>query len=121
MALNYYFCDGNTKTATSITMTATSLPDRQYTDAAGTVITETLQRLTFTASVRPLTNLRINYSYETRARVDDNPWGGYYTVTRFVTLLAGQLSVSVDVLLTRDLCYQDGVDGIVDGPSYPID
>ena len=109
MATTYYFCDGNTKTSTSITMTQTSLLPTQYNDGNGTIYTRTNARLTFTASVTPLQNIRLYYTYETRNRIDPNPWlDNWFTVTTFVVLQAGQNSVYVDVVLTESACYQDG-------------
>lgn len=113
MAVTYYFCDGNTKTATSITMTQTSLPPTQYTDGAGTIYTRTNARLTFTASVTPLQDIRLYYTYETRNRIDPNPWlDNWFTVTSYVILPAGQSSVYTDVYLTDDSCWSDGSEDV---------
>ena len=115
MALTYYFCDGNTKTPTSITMTQTSLPPTQYTDGNGTIYTRTNARLTFTATVAPLQNIRLYYKYETRNRVLPNPWvDNWFFVQSYVILNAGQTVVTTDVYLTDDACWSDGSEVMYD-------
>jgi len=108
MAINYFFCDGNTKTTTSISMVQTSRPNTQYSDGNGTIYTRTNARLTFTASVTPLTNLRIYYTYETRNKIVPNAWNPWFEVTAWALMLAGQNVVVADVVLTESACWSDG-------------
>ena len=106
----YYFCDGNTRVATTITMTQTSRPNTYITTSSGT-FSRSWARLTFTATVAPLQSLRLYYNYETRNRILPNLWqDNWYTVQSWVTLNAGQTSTYIDVMLSEDACFGDGDD-----------
>lgn len=117
MATTYYYCNGEKRRSTSVTMTSSSTYTRSYTIGEGTNVYESYKNLTFnftpaviyTAGTGELSPLfRVRYSYEFRTQLNYDGYTSWNKVYQWLTVPTGTSTKTIEVLISRTVCYADG-------------
>jgi hypothetical protein len=113
MAKTYIECDGNNTRSMTVDTSMSPLYYRQYTQG-DTIITESYKKMTFTCNPAPISSsgLRINYAYEVAYSYDGSTPTNYYLTPASVIMAQGQTSKVVDVPITKERCFSDGIQEI---------
>ena len=112
MAQTYYYCDGNLKKSTSVSMSSSSIYTRTYTIGDNTDVIEKYKNLTFIFS--PTVSfgvvgglqfgLKVKYSYQFRTSLNYSPLTSWTTTESNFLVPNNTTTKVIEVLISREVC-----------------